>query len=101
MPFIVCGDGGHHVNALVQPRGGVTPADPTPGQNVGYLESNPAVQAAGLTIDKFDHTNYGYLRVTVNKRQLRIEFHPVGKNGPLPGVDTVVIDVASHTVVSK
>jgi hypothetical protein len=101
VPFVVCGDGGHHVNPLVQSRGGVTPPDPAIGQQLNYLDPNPAVQATGLAIEKFDHTNYGYLRITVNKKQLRIEFHPVTRTAPQPSVDAVVVDLASHTVVSN
>jgi len=100
VPFIVCGDSGHNVNPLVQSRGGVTPPDPAIGAQVNYLDPNPAVQAGGLVIEKFDHTNYGYLRIAVNKKQLQIEFHPVGKSVPKPPVDTVIVDLASHTVVS-
>ncbi len=100
VPFIVCGDSGHNVNPLVQSRGGVTPPDPAVGAQVNYLDPNPAVQAGGLVIEKFDHTNYGYLRIAVNKKQLQIEFHPVGKSVPKPPVDTVIVDLASHTVVS-
>jgi hypothetical protein len=99
VPFVVCGDAGHHVNPLVQPRGGVTPPDPTFGQQVNHLDLNPAVQATGLTIEKFDHVNYGYLRIAVNKKQLRIEFHPLGRSAPHPNVDAVVVDLASHAVV--
>jgi len=40
------------------------------------------------------------LRIAVNKKQLQIEFHPVGKSVPKPPVDTVIVDLASHTVVS-
>jgi Calcineurin-like phosphoesterase len=101
VPFIVCGDGGHNVDALVQPRKGVTPYDPTIGQNVKYLDTNPAVAATGLVINNFDHTNYGYLRITANSKQLRIEFHPAGKTLPAPSIDVVTVDLASHTVVSK
>jgi Calcineurin-like phosphoesterase len=101
VPFVVCGDGGHHVNPLVQSRGGVTPPDPTLGQQVNYLDPNPAVQATALRIEKFDHTNFGYLRITVNKKQLRIEFHPVGRSAPHPNVDAVVVDLPSHRVVSN
>jgi hypothetical protein len=101
VPFIVCGDGGHNVNPLVQPRKGVTPHDPTIGQDVKYLDTNPAIPATGLVINQFDHTNYGYLRITVNTKQLRIEFHPAGKTVPAPGIDAVTVDLASHTVVSK
>ncbi len=99
VPFVVCGDGGYNLHALVQSRGGVTPPDPTRGANVGYLDANLAGLGGGLTIDNFDHTNYGYLRITVNKKQLRIEFHPLGKGVPAPSVDTVAVDVASHTLV--
>ena len=43
--------------------------------------------------------NYGYLRITVNNKQIRIEFHPVSNTGAPPNIDTVVVDLASHTVV--
>jgi hypothetical protein len=99
VPFIICGDSGHNALPLVQSRGGVTPHDPAIGANVNYLDPNPAVQATGLTIDGFDHTNFGYLRITVNTKQLHIEFHPVSKGGAKPNVDTVIVDLASHTVV--
>jgi hypothetical protein len=68
---------------------------------VNYLDPNPAVQATALRIEKFDHTNFGYLRITVNKKQLRIEFHPVGRSAPHPNVDAVVVDLPSHRVVSN
>ena len=100
VPFIVCGDGGHNVNPLVQARKGKpTPPDPTPHQDVTYMDTDPAVQSTGLTIEKFDHTNYGYLRITVDKNQLRIEFHPVGQTATQVGVDTVTIDLASHSII--
>ncbi|HEX9456337.1 MAG TPA: metallophosphoesterase [Candidatus Acidoferrum sp.] len=99
VPFLVCGDGGHNVVPLVQSRGGQTPPDPAIGAQANYLDPQPAVQAGGLVIEKFDHTNYGYLRVTVNKKQIRIEFHPVARPAAHGGVDTVTVDLASHTLV--
>lgn len=99
VPFVVCGDGGFNVRPLVQARGGVLPPDPKPGAQVNYLDPSPAVTATALTIEKVDHTNYGYLRITVDQKQLRIEFHPVSTATPKPGVDTVIVDLASHTVV--
>jgi hypothetical protein len=101
VPFVVCGDGGYNVKGLVQPRAGVTPPDPVRGAQVNYLDPNLSGLGGGLTINNFDHTDYGYLRITVNPKQLRIEFHPVSSKGPQPGVDTVIVDLASHTVVSK
>jgi len=75
----------------------VTPPDPVLGQQVNYLDPNPAVQATGLVLNKFDHANYGYLRIAVNKKQLQIDYHPVSASAAHPSVDTVVVDLASHT----
>jgi hypothetical protein len=35
----------------------------------------------------------------VNGNQLRIEFHPVSNTGAPPAIDTVKVDLASHTVI--
>ncbi len=99
VPFIVAGDGGFNVKSLVYSRGGAVPPPPAPGAQVSYLDPNPAVKAAGLTIEQSNQTNYGYLRITVNSMQLRIEFHPVSNGGAPPSIDTVKVDLASHTVV--
>ena len=101
VPFVISGDGGYHVNPLVQPRGGVTPPDPAQGADVSYLDANVSGLGSGLTLNNFDHANYGYLRIKVDSKQLTIEFHPVSKSGPQPGVDTVIVDLASHTVISR
>jgi hypothetical protein len=87
------------VTSLTTTRSKVKPPDPARGSDVRYLDPHPVVSATGLTIDNFDHTNYGYLRITVDNKQLRIEYHPVDRAGSLPGVDTVVVDIASHTVI--
>ncbi len=99
VPFIVAGNGGFNVKPIVYTRGGVTPPPPAPGAPVNYLDPNPAVSATGLTIEQSNQTNYGYLRIMVNSKQLRIEFHPVSNTGAPPGIDTVKVDLASHTVV--
>lgn len=99
VPFVVAGDGGYNVKSLVQARAGVTPPPPNPGTLVDYLDPNPVVQAASLTIDGADQTNYGYLRIVANSTQLRIEFHPLSAATPPPNMDSVVVDLASHTLV--
>lgn len=99
VPFVVCGDGGHNVVPMVQSRGGVTPPDPAKGATVTYLDTKPAVQATKLVLSTFDHSHYGYLRISANPKQLRIEFHPVGATTPVPAVDTVTVDLANHTVM--
>jgi hypothetical protein len=98
VPFLVCGNGGHNVTALVTSQGGQKAVDPKPGADVSYLDSAPAVGATKLTIDSFDHTNYGYLRVTVSAKHLRIDYVPVGTSKATAAAGfTTTVDIASHT----
>ena len=97
VPFVVSGDGGYNVKSLVQASGGVKPPDPIPGAQVDYLDANLSGLGGSLTIDNFDETNYGYLRITVDAKQLRIEFHPLAKGGAPAKIDTVIVDLATHT----
>ncbi len=97
VPFVVSGNGGYNVKGLVQARGGVLPPTPSPGAAVDYLDANLSGVGGSLTLDNFDQTNYGYLRVTVDAKQLRIEFHPLPKDGAAAKIDTVIVDLATHT----
>jgi hypothetical protein len=102
VPFIVCGDGGHNVNPLVQSKRGQPSQEPHPGSDAGYLESQPAVTTKGLILEKYDDTLYGYLRITVDANQLRIGFNEVGgRSLAQSGFDMVTVDLASHTMVSN
>ena len=103
VPFIVCGDGGHNVNRLVQGRNGQPGREPANGSQVPYLESKPAVKTPiPLLLEKYDDTYYGYLRITVDATQLRIGFHQVGAaNLAQSRFDLVTIDLASHTMVAN
>jgi len=101
VPFIVCGDGGHNVNPLVQARGGKAAQEPTNGSSVNYMDTKPAVSTGGLLLEKYDDKTYGYLRITVNKQQLQIGFHQVGTSLPQSRFDMVTVDLASHTMVSN
>jgi hypothetical protein len=102
VPFIVCGDGGHNVNKMVQGRAGVPGQEPNNGTNVNYMDVKPAVKASGLLIEKYDDTNYGYLRIAVDAQQLRIGFNQVG-NASLSqsSFDLVTVDLETHTMVSN
>jgi len=53
-----------------------------------------------LTLENYDATDFGYLRIIVNATELTIEFHPAsdGTTTKTPD-DTVTIDLATHTVV--
>jgi hypothetical protein len=100
VPFIVCGDGGHNANALVQGKNGQPGQEPAKGAKVSYLDPSPVVQASGLVLENYDDKDYGYLLITVNAKQLSITFHPVNPIGAAHStVDTVTIDLASHTKV--
>jgi hypothetical protein len=102
VPFVICGDGGHNVNSLVRSRRGQPSLEPVNGSKVDYLESKPAVQTIGLILEKYDDTNYGYLRVSADAKQLYIGFHQVGISSILQSrFDLVTVDLASHQMVAN
>jgi hypothetical protein len=78
VPFIVCGDGGHNVNALVRPHKGTPAVEPHIGTDVKYLEGKDSIaKVKHLILAKYDDQNYGYLRIHVDKKYLKIGFHQV------------------------
>jgi hypothetical protein len=102
VPFIVCGDGGHHVNTIVRARRGSPAQEPHFGTHVDYLDVKPAVQSKGLLLEKYNDRGYGYLRISVDKEQLGIGFHLVGQSSIAQSrFDKVTVDLASHTMVSN
>lgn len=101
VPFIICGDGGHNVNKMVKPKRGEPAQEPHFGVPVDYLESKPAVTAKSLVLKHYDDTNYGYLRITVDKTHLRIGFQEVGKSLPQSRVDMVTVELASRQIVAN
>jgi hypothetical protein len=101
VPFIVCGDSEHNVNRLVKGKRGQPATEPHFGDDVSYLDQKPVVSAKGLRLKHYDDSNYGYLRVTVDKKQLHIGFHEVGKSVPQSRVDMVTVDLASRRIVAR
>jgi len=102
VPFIVCGDGGHNVNLLVRGKKGQPSQEPPYGIPVSYLDVKPVVSSHGVILKHYDDQNYGYLRITVDKKNLRIGFQQVGGTSVLQSrVDLVTVDLASHTVVGN
>jgi hypothetical protein len=82
IPYIVAGCGGH------SPLSSMRATLRTP-----YKIDNT------LTLNSYDDTDYGYLRVIVNATTLRIEFHPQSDGGATKTPDDVVtVTLASHTV---
>jgi len=102
VPFIVCGDGGHNVNPIVRGSKGQPAVEPHPGTSVKYLETNPAVSTKELLLEKYEDHNYGYLRITVDEKLLRIGFHQVGVNSLAQSrFDFVTVELESHQMVAN
>ena len=82
IPFVVAGCGGH--SPLSKMRSTVR----TP-----YKIDNT------LTLESYDDTDYGYLRIVVNATTMRIEFHPESDGGTTKTPDDVVtINLAARTI---
>lgn len=101
VPFIVCGDGGHNVNRMVQGRNGQPAQEPHFGTDVRYLDRNPAVKARDLRLKHYDDSNFGYLRITVDKQRLQIGFQQIGKSLAQSRTDFVSIDIAKHQAIAN
>jgi hypothetical protein len=102
VPFIVCGDGGHHVNAIARASRGKPAQESHFGTDVSYLDVKPAVQAKGLLLEKYNDHGYGYLRISVDKDQLGIGFHQVGQTSVMQSrFDKVTVDLDTHEMVSN
>jgi hypothetical protein len=102
VPMIVNGDSGHNVNPIVRGSKGQHPVEPHPGVSVKYLEKNPALEVKDLILEKYEDHNYGYLRVTVDDKFLRIGFHQVGVNSLAQSrFDFVTVNLKSHQMVAN
>jgi Calcineurin-like phosphoesterase len=90
IPYIVCGNGGHNVQKLRSVNGVALRTPQT-------LQPKTATDDA-VTFENYDDTNYGYLRIIVDPRQLRVEYHPAsdGTGAKTPD-DSVTVDIASRT----
>ena len=82
IPFLVAGCGGH-----------------SPLSQMRSTYRTPYKIDDTLTLESYDDTDYGYLRVIVNAKTMRIEFHPQGDGGVTKTPDDhVTIDLATRTV---
>jgi hypothetical protein len=91
-PFLVAGNGGHGITALTkkgQPAIRVPVDQPT--------LTNGSDQ---ITFESYDDQDFGYLRIIVNPKQLRIEYHPAtdGQTAKTPD-DSVTVDIAKRIIV--
>ena len=97
VPFLICGDSGHNVTRLTSSSFGKNVPEPGDNLDVSYMDTSTAVKTMGLTLNKHDQTNSGFLRVSVTAQKLTITFNPVSKMGAPVKPDTVTVDLASHT----
>ena len=82
IPFVVAGCGGH-----------------SPLSKMRTTYRTPYKIDDTLTLESYDETDYGYLRVVVDAETMRIEFHPQADGGATKTPDDdVTITLANHTV---
>jgi hypothetical protein len=82
IPYIVAGCGGH-----------------SPLSKMSATYRTPYVIDSTLTLESYDETDFGYLRVVVNATTMTVEFHPESDGGTTKTPnDVVTITLADHTV---
>jgi hypothetical protein len=82
IPYLVAGCGGH------------SPLEP-----MRTTLRTPYPIDSTLTLENYDGTDYGYLRVIVNATTLTVEFHPQSDGGTTKTPnDVVTVTLATHTV---
>jgi Calcineurin-like phosphoesterase len=82
IPFMVAGCGGH---------------SPLSAMRATYR--TPYKIDDTLTLESYDDTHYGYLRVVVNAQTMTIEFHPESDGGTVKTPDdTVTINLQTRTI---
>lgn len=82
IPFVVAGCGGH-----------------SPLSKMRTAYRTPYKIDDTLTLESYDDTDYGYLRVVVNATSMRVEFHPQSDGGVTKTPDDdVTITLANHIV---
>jgi hypothetical protein len=82
IPFVVAGCGGH-----------------APLSKMRSTYRTPYPIDSTLTLESYDDTDYGYLRIVVNAQTMTIEFHPQSDSGTTKTPDDqVTINLASRTI---
>ena len=89
IPYLICGNGGHNVQKL-RPVDGNTIRVPQTMQSRSRDEDQ-------VVFERYDDTDYGYMRIIATGDQLRIEYHPAsdGVDAKTPD-DSVTIDLAQR-----
>jgi Calcineurin-like phosphoesterase len=89
IPYVICGNGGHNVQKL-KTTNGIALRTPQ------LFQAKTAIDDA-VIFENYDDTDYGYLRVIVTDKQLRIEYHPASDSaGAKTPDDSVTIDLETR-----
>ena len=114
IPYIIAGNGGHAVNRLKrEPEAGGAPlAAANSAKEHGTsryqtpFRAPTVLQKAGkgkdlIRLENYDDQDFGYLRIVVTQKQLRIEYHPApdGDAAKTPD-DVVAVDLSTRTLVA-
>lgn len=92
IPYVVCGNGGHGLQALSK-SGGHTIRAP---QVIQKADKDHDL----VVLENYDDQDYGYLRVIVTDGNLRIEYHPASDGTWTKAPDDfVTIDLATRKIV--
>lgn len=88
IPYVCCGNGGHNVQRLA--RKGSLPL------RVSQIIQNAQGNQDQVVFENYDDLNYGYLRVVVTARQLRVEYHAASDGPDVKAPDdSVTVDLAT------
>jgi hypothetical protein len=103
IPYVVAGNGGYY--NLSKMKVNSSGAKPTASQH-----SEPDGQGNTITLDQFNDTEYGFLRITVNARQIQVDSLAVKDTQttttpttPIPPptlIDSFTVTLSSHVVSS-
>lgn len=90
IPYLIAGGGGHSRPQRLTRHG------EAPLRTPYRIETSDDV----VTLDSYDQTDLGYLRIVVTATQMRIEYHPAadGDQSKTPD-DQVTVDLATHRIV--
>ncbi|HLH33761.1 MAG TPA: metallophosphoesterase [Alloacidobacterium sp.] len=88
IPYIVAGCGGHSPLAALQ-----TDANGNPIRTPYPIDNE-------LTLNSYDDTDFGYLRVVVNAQMMRVEYHPASDSSTTKTPDDrVTVNLATRTIL--
>jgi hypothetical protein len=114
IPYIIAGNGGHAVAPLKrEPKAGGPPlaaasAAKKDGASryVTPFRAPTVLQVAGkgkdlIRLENYDDQDFGYLRIVVTQKQLRLEYHPASDGDAAKTPDDVVaVDLSTRTLVA-